>query len=80
MEQSQTRAIGAALAAIHRQVTQQQRQASVAQIVHGLAAQMDGAQGLDAIAGGRGDCARPRPFEIAAALNRLRSLEVQQMA
>lgn len=82
VEQSQTRAIGAALGLIHQQLSRAAPQAasqSVPDIVGSLVRQMDGPQGLDAITGGRGDCARPRAFEIAAALNRVRSLSVRQL-
>ncbi len=82
VEQSQTRAIGAALGLIHQQLSRAAPQAashSVSDIVGGLVRQMDGPQGLDSITGGRGDCARPRAFEIAAALNRVRSLSVRQL-
>lgn len=78
VEQSRTRAIAAALMLIRKQVQQQQRPATVAQIVSGLVEQMDGPAGLDALAAGRGDCAWPLGLEIAAALNRIRSLLVQQ--
>lgn len=78
VEQSQTRAIAAALLLISKQIQRQQQPATIASIVSGLEQQMDGPAGLDAVAAGRGDCARPRGLEIAAALNRVRSLRVRQ--
>lgn len=76
--ESQTRAIAAALMLIRTQVQQQTQPETVAHIIGTLVKKMDGKAGLDAIAAGRGDCARPRALEIAAALNRIRSLVVQQ--
>ena len=76
VEHSQTRAIAAALMLIRTRLAQQRHPQSVAQMIGTLAVQMDGPAGLDAIAAGRGDHARPRNLEIAAALNRIRSLRV----
>jgi hypothetical protein len=78
VEPSQTRAIAAALMLIRTHVQQQRQPETVAQMIGGLVKRMDGPAGLDAIAAGRGDCARPRDLEIAAAVNRIRSLVVQQ--
>jgi hypothetical protein len=78
VEQSQTRAIAAALMLIRTQLRQQKQPQTVAQIISTLVKQVDGPAGLDAIAAGRGDCVRPRNLEVAAALNRIRSLVVQQ--
>ena len=77
-QSSQTRAIAAALMLIRTQVQQQRQPETVAHIIGALVEKMDGEAGLDGIAAGRGDCARPRGLEIAAALNRICSLVVQQ--
>ncbi|MCX7622846.1 MAG: ABC-ATPase domain-containing protein [Thermomicrobium sp.] len=80
VDPSQTRAIGLALVfALERGLIDGRR--SLAAILDALDATMD-RDGLDVLSpfrGHPGDFARPRRFELAAALNRLRTLEVRQV-
>jgi predicted ABC-class ATPase len=74
LDDAQCRAIGDALLQLARGLCDGRR--SVAELLDLLDAGIE-AEGLEAIAApGFGDRARPRRFEIAAALNRLRSLRV----
>ncbi|MDJ0785720.1 MAG: ABC-ATPase domain-containing protein [Myxococcota bacterium] len=73
VDPSQTRAIGHALAFAARRIMEPGR--DVPEVLDALDALLD-EDGLDAL-GARGDLARPRRFEIAAALSRLRSLRVE---
>lgn len=80
VEVSQTRAIGVAL--VHLAAAGYvDGGRTLAEAIALLERQID-AEGLGSIAGNHGhppgDLARPRPHEVAAALNRLRSLEVRQ--
>jgi hypothetical protein len=80
VDPSQTRAIGALLAwAVAHGVIDGRR--TIAEVLAALDAELDRA-GLDLLAPRPGehpgDLARPRPLEIAAALNRLRSLRVRR--
>ena len=71
------RALCGALATVHA-VIQGGRGRTVAELAAEVEQQLDGPRGIDAVAAGRGDCARPRAMEVAAALNRLRTLQVGQ--
>lgn len=84
MEVSQTRAIADALLKLRRGLAgtaSPWRGCSLSQLLDALEAEMD-AQGVDALAGRSkpGNLARPRRFELAAALNRLRTAQVRQLA
>lgn len=88
MEASQTRAIAEALLKLRRALAgaapggAAYRGAPLARLLDALEAEMD-AEGVDALAGGRGkpgNLARPRRFELAAALNRLRTAQIRQLA
>lgn len=80
IEVSQTRAIGSALVRLVDAGYVDGRH-TVSEALELLYRDID-ADGLGAIAGGHrrppGNLARPRPHDVAAALNRLRSLEVRQ--
>lgn len=84
VEVSQARAVGDALLRIRRQLAAGGGGAwcgrSLADVAAALEAEMD-AGGLDALAGGKrpGNLARPRRFEIAAAVSRLRSAQLAQL-
>ena len=71
----QARALCGALAAAHV-VLQTGGPRTVAALAADLERQLEGPRGIDAVSGGRGDCARPRLPEIAAALNRLRTMQL----
>ena len=74
VDPAQSRAIGDALLMLARGACDGER--SLAQLLDEIEAQLD-ARGLEALAEpGFGDRARPRRFEIAAALNRLRTLRL----
>jgi len=75
VDPSQTRAIGFAL--VHARDTWMRDDASLAEILAHLDALLD-AKGLDTLDRRPNSFARPRPQEIAAALNRLRSLRMTQ--
>ena len=79
VDPSQTRAIGDALVlALQRGIIDGKR--SMAEILDVLERVLD-EEGLDALSpfrGHPGDYARPRRYELAAALNRLRTLQVKQ--
>ena len=81
VDPSQTRAIGHALQLAR--VRTMDGEASVAEVTQALEALLD-AEGLDVLdpyrrgEGHPGNYARPRAHEIAAALNRLRTLRVRQ--
>ena len=81
LDASQTRAIGRAIHVMTRRYMDGER--SLAQALDALEALLD-ADGLDALdphqRGGEhpGNLARPRRFEIAAAINRLRTLRMRQ--
>ncbi|KAL6047018.1 ATPase [Balamuthia mandrillaris] len=89
VEKSQTRAIADALRNFYYQrnstpTTSSSPAASWAtlkELVEGLARAFDSADGLDVLDMRRrmGNYSRPRTFEIAAALNRLRTLQVSQI-
>jgi len=80
VDPSQTRAIGAAILYALDNLMDGRR--SLAEIVHALDRLFD-EKGLDVLSPFRdqhpGELARPRPFEIAAAINRLRTLSVRQV-
>ncbi|KAK9828923.1 hypothetical protein WJX72_002803 [[Myrmecia] bisecta] len=80
VEKSQTRAVADALQLIQARLGTQWRGKALSTIVAALDAEID-SQGLDALAPRMkfGNFARPRRFEIAAAVNRLRSLQMQQL-
>ena len=84
VEASQTRAIADALLRLRRQISGGAwRCRTLAQLLDLLDADMDGPGGLDALAGGGraqpgGNLARPRRFELAAAINRLRTAQLCQ--
>lgn len=86
METSQTRAVADALLKLRRALGggaggAAYRGRSLAQLLDTLEAEMEEA-GVDALAGRAkpGNLARPRRYEIAAALNRLRTARIQQLA
>lgn len=91
MEASQTRAIADALMLLRRQLSGGGGRGgggagpwsgrSLSQLLDTIEAEMDAA-GLDALTGGSrpGDLARPRRFELAAAINRLRTAQLRQLA
>lgn len=76
VDTSQTRAIGDA---VHFATSFMDGSRTLRQVVERIMAEIDG-QGLDVL-GGRpaGDYARFRPHELAAAINRLRTLSVKQV-
>jgi hypothetical protein len=79
VEQSQTRAIGDAISTLARDMQAAAAAGSPAplrELLDALEARID-AQGLDCLSPGAhvGTFARPRKFEIAAALNRLRTAQ-----
>lgn len=83
VEVSQARAVGDALLLIRRRLmggSGAWRGLSLADVAAALEAEMD-AGGLDALAGGKrpGNLARPRRFEIAAAVSRLRTAQLAQL-
>ncbi|KAL4436891.1 hypothetical protein ABPG75_004030 [Micractinium tetrahymenae] len=85
VEVSQTRAIADALMRLRRQLAESagggaDPRRSLADLLDWLEAAMD-EQGVDALAGRSksGNLARPRRFELAAAINRLRTAQLQQL-
>jgi hypothetical protein len=72
VERSQTRAVGYALEALRRRHLEGH---TLAQALDALEAQLD-ADGLESLSQRWIDLARPRRHEVAAALNRLRTLRV----
>jgi predicted ABC-class ATPase len=72
VERSQTRAVGYALEALRRRHLEG---ATLAQALDALETQLDG-EGLESLSRRWIDLARPRRHEVAAALNRLRTLRV----
>jgi predicted ABC-class ATPase len=72
VDRSQTRAVGFALEALRRRHLEGH---TLAQALDALEDQLD-AEGLESLSRGWIDLARPRRHEVAAALNRLRSLRV----
>lgn len=80
VEKSQTRAVAAALLSLGRQARTAWRGAPLGEVLLKIEQEMD-AHGLDALVAGDkpGNLARPRRFEIAAAINRLRSAELAIM-
>ncbi|CAL8468571.1 g8111 [Coccomyxa elongata] len=80
VEKSQTRAIAEALCLLRGWIGQPHMSgSSLAQLLKRMDAEID-AKGLDALAPGliAGNFARPRVFEIGAALNRLRTVRMEQ--
>jgi predicted ABC-class ATPase len=81
LDRSQTRAIGGAIHQATRRLMDGER--SLAEVLDALDALID-AEGLDVLDPFHrpeqhpGDLARPRRFEIAAAINRLRSVRMRQ--
>lgn len=73
VERSQTRAVGYALEALRRRHLEGR---TLAQALDALEAQLD-AEGLESLSRRWIDLARPRRHEVAAALNRLRTLRVE---
>ncbi|KAL6062562.1 Isopentenyldiphosphate delta-isomerase [Balamuthia mandrillaris] len=91
VEKSQTRAIADALRNFYYQRSSTPTSSSsssaaswatLKELVEGLARAFDSADGLDVLDMRRrmGNYSRPRTFEIAAALNRLRTLQVRQVS
>eukprot|EP00741_Cyanophora_paradoxa_P016545 tig00020927_g15975.t1 len=80
VEQSQTRAIADAILHLRESVLPAAPGCTVRAALDALEAAMEGARGLDALsrAPHPGALARPRRAELAAALNRLRSLRASQ--
>eukprot|EP00611_Tribonema_gayanum_P029093 TRINITY_DN7686_c0_g1_i2.p1 TRINITY_DN7686_c0_g1~~TRINITY_DN7686_c0_g1_i2.p1 ORF type:complete len:361 (+),score=154.00 TRINITY_DN7686_c0_g1_i2:339-1421(+) len=76
-EASQTRAIGAAMRLLASSVGPMAQRATMQQVLDWFDSQVD-SDGLDALAQNAfiGDFARPRRFELAAAINRFRGAEV----
>ncbi|CAK0781040.1 hypothetical protein CVIRNUC_005266 [Coccomyxa viridis] len=80
VEKSQTRAIADALNLLRLWLGQQQHQGkTIAELLQHLEQELD-SKGLDMLAPSLrpGNLARPRTFEVAAALNRLRSVRMRQ--
>ncbi|EIE22453.1 hypothetical protein COCSUDRAFT_16516, partial [Coccomyxa subellipsoidea C-169] len=80
IEKSQTRAIAEALCLLRLWISQPQASgSSLAQLLKRMDAEFD-SQGLDVLAPAlkAGNFARPRIFEIGAAVNRLRSVRMEQ--
>jgi len=80
-DKSQTRAVGDALQLIRGWITQPQwRGKPLSALLEAVDAEID-RKGLDALStwACAGNLARPRSFEIAAAINRLRSVKMEQV-
>ena len=80
IEVSQTRGVGDALLWLRKAAAGPLRGLSLAQMLDRLDREIDNG-GVDVLSGGNkvGNLARPRRFEIAAAVNRLRSAEMRQV-
>lgn len=80
VEVGQTRAIGAAMRLLGEKVAREGGKATVRELVEAVEALVDGAvdgmDGLEPNMAAVGNMARPRRFELAAALNRCRALAV----
>jgi predicted ABC-class ATPase len=75
LDESQTRAIAETLLSLSGECP---RDATLSDLLDRIEASLD-TRGLDALTGPpRGDLARPRRFELAAAINRLRSIQMRQ--
>lgn len=79
VEISQTRAVADGLMHMRKKLLGAWKGLLLTEILNKMEEEMDQG-GLDAISGGKpGNLARPRRFEIAAALNRLRSAQLKQL-